>query len=215
MSQTNSSCNKYIAYPKLLLRETHVLSGKCHLSLIGLHQVSSTLYDDGGKNVRIPHRMIMFKKHVSRDLHEMSQRVTGIQHICIALIHLMATSFSYPNVELQEIALVVHSWGYPITEDDLRPPKGLKPEVVQMVYACAIQKLTGLTIAELEKSAERSLAVIDEWQVNLFNYMQKSSLIAEYRRSSLRPVRDYMYFYTMRMLYLLCLMHLKLFDRLA
>ncbi|KAF8482328.1 Nuf2 family-domain-containing protein [Gautieria morchelliformis] len=77
----------------------------------------------------------------------------------------MAASFSYPNVELQEIALVVHSWGYPIVEDDLRPPKGLKPEIVQMVYACAIQKLTGLTIAELEQSAERSLAVIEEWQL--------------------------------------------------
>ncbi|KAF8582046.1 hypothetical protein K439DRAFT_179824 [Ramaria rubella] len=76
----------------------------------------------------------------------------------------MAASFSYPNVELQEIAAVVHTWGYAITEDDLRPPKGLKPEVVQMVYACAIQKLTGLTIMELEQSAERSLAVLDEWQ---------------------------------------------------
>ena len=78
----------------------------------------------------------------------------------------MPTNFSYPTVKLDEIASVVFSWGYPITEEDLRPPKGLKPEVLQMVYACAIQKLTGLTIEELEESAERSLEVIDEWQVH-------------------------------------------------
>jgi len=60
--------------------------------------------------------------------------------------------------------MIITKWGCPIMEDDLRPPKGLKPEVVQMIYACAITKLTGLTIMELEESAERSLAVIDEWQ---------------------------------------------------
>lgn len=117
----------------------------------------------------------------------------------------MAASFSYPNVELQEIALVVHSWGYPITEDDLRPPKGLKPEVVQMVYACAIQKLTGLTIGELEQSAERSLAVIDEWQVNYFDEIKKTSAHNHSHRNSLPQVQDCMSFCITRTLkYLTC-----------
>jgi Nuf2 family len=129
-------------------------------------------------------------------MREVSQIVTRLASwIVKPRIAFMAASFSYPNVELQEIALVVHSWGYPIAEDDLRPPKGLKPEVVQMVYACAIQKLTGLTIAELDQSAERSLAVIEEWQVNLSMTVKKvNSLIIKCRRNSSLQVQDYMYF---------------------
>ncbi|GJJ12032.1 hypothetical protein Clacol_006272 [Clathrus columnatus] len=75
-----------------------------------------------------------------------------------------AATFLPPQVDPSEIAYVIQSWGYPVTEEDLIPPKGLKPEIIQMVYACAITKLTGLTIMELEESAERSLAAVDEWQ---------------------------------------------------
>lgn len=76
-------------------------------------------------------------------------------------------TFSHPQVEPSEIASVIQLWGYSLMEEDLIPPKGLKPEVIQMVYACAITKLTGLTIVELEESAERSLAILDEWRVSI------------------------------------------------
>lgn len=79
----------------------------------------------------------------------------------------MAALYSHPQVDASEIALVIQAWGYHISEEDLMAPKGLKPEIIQMVYACAIAKLTGLTIAELEESAERSLVVMDEWQASI------------------------------------------------
>lgn len=76
----------------------------------------------------------------------------------------MAALYSHPQVDASEIALVIQAWGYNLLEEDLVSPKGLKPEIIQMVYACAIAKLTGLTIAELEESAERSLTIMEEWQ---------------------------------------------------
>jgi len=111
----------------------------------------------------------------------------------------MAAIFSYPPVPLHEIAAVIQTWGYPVSEEDL-VKKGLKPEVIQMVYATVIHKLTGLTLAELELSAERSLAVIDEWQVMLHVYCLSETylLFAFYRNSSPR-VLVCMSYYIMRM----------------
>ncbi|KIJ34638.1 hypothetical protein M422DRAFT_70137 [Sphaerobolus stellatus SS14] len=76
----------------------------------------------------------------------------------------MASTWSYPPVDVYEAAAVLQTWGFTGTADDLKSPKGLRPEVIQEVYAIAVHKLTGLTWEQLEESAERSLSVIEEYK---------------------------------------------------
>lgn len=84
--------------------------------------------------------------------------------------------YSFPSADLPEIVSVVQDWG--LQDVHQSQIAACDVQVIQSIYALALERVTGITTAALDQATEKSLLPIDEYPVrDWFSHFSGLSLM--------------------------------------